>query len=482
MATHVEAPTSAQTATTAQGRGVAQPAPSHPADDAPVSAATSSGDPFKRTLTVFDMVVYCLIFMVPIAPFSIFGNVFQASNGMPALAYLIGMVAMLFTVLSFGVMIARFPSSGSIYAYTTGGMGKGIGFVTGWLMLLQYLVTPDLMYIMAAIALHQYLPEVPVWVWCAGFLIFVTAVTLRGISATIIVDRIALVIELLVLGAFLVLGVTYVIGHPETSSFSTNAIFDPKTFDMGAMMSAVSLCVFSYVGFGSVATLAEEAKDGRHGPSRAMLIAVLLLGAMFMSMCFVATCVDPTGQVFANNGDDGFYLVAQLVGGKWFGVLCAVAVAVALGVFTALAGQTSASRILYAMGNSGSLPKALAKVDDKTRVPVVATLFVSGLSAAMLFFLLQLGMDDIAKVTNFGALASYCLLNICVIWYYWIKQKDHSNPVRLLICPAIGAIVTLVIFISLDTVAHVVGFVWVAIGIAYYLVVTKVLHRGVEME
>ena len=154
-----------------------------------------------------------------------------------------------------------------------------------------------------------------------------------------------------------------------------------------------------------MATLAEEAKDGRYGPSRAMLIAVLLLGAMFMSMCFVATCVDPTGQVFANNGDDGFYLVAQLVGGKWFGVLCAVAVAVALGVFTALAGQTSASRILYAMGNSGSLPKALAKVDDKTRVPVVATLFVSGLSAVMLFFLLQLGMDDIAKVTNFGALA-----------------------------------------------------------------------------
>ena len=83
---------------------------------------------------------------------------------------------------------------------------------------------------------------------------------------------------------------------------------------------------------------------------------------------------------------------------------------------------------------------------------------------------------------DFGALASYCLLNICVIWYYCIKQKDHSNPVRLLICPAIGAVVTLVIFISLDTVAHVVGFVWVAIGIAYYLVVTKVLHRGVEME
>ena len=90
--------------------------------------------------------------------------------------------------------------------------------------------------------------------------------------------------------------------------------------------------------------------------------------------------------------------------------------------------------------------------------------------------------DPFKRTLTVFDMVVYCLLNICVIWYYWIKQKDHSNPVRLLICPAIGAVVTLVIFISLDTVAHVVGFVWVAIGIAYYLVVTKVLHRGVEME
>lgn len=446
--------------------------------DAPVPSNGS----FKRTLTVFDMVVYCLIFMVPIAPFSIFGNVFQASGGMPALAYLIGMVAMLFTVFSFGVMIGRVPSSGSICAYTSVGMGKGVGFVAGWLMLLQYLITPDLMYIMAALALHQYLPEVPVWAWCVGFLVFVTAVSLRGISTTIVVDRIALAVELLVLALFLVLGVRYVITNPGVASFSATAVFDPQAFDWGAMMGAVSLCVFSYVGFGSVATLAEEAKDARRGPARAMLVAVLLLGAMFMTMCLVATCVDPSGHVFAHDADDGFYLVAQLVGSRWFGVLCAVAVAVALGVFTALAGQTSASRILYAMGRSGSLPGFLAKVDSKNNTPVAAVLCVSGLSAAMLLPLLRLSMDDVARVTNFGALASYALLNVCVIWYCWVRQKDHAHPVRLLVCPAIGAAVTLAVFLSLDPVAHIVGCAWVVVGIAYYLVVTRVLHKNVEME
>ena len=92
---------------------------------------------FKRNLTVFDMVIYGLIFMVPIATFSLFGGVSNASGGMPALAYLVAFVAMIFTVLSFGMMINTFPSSGSIYTYTTKSIGKGIGFVAGWLMLLQ---------------------------------------------------------------------------------------------------------------------------------------------------------------------------------------------------------------------------------------------------------------------------------------------------------------------------------------------------------
>lgn len=445
------------------------------------TADSTQGDPFKRTLSVFDMVVYGLIFMVPIAPFSIFGDVFESSNGMPALAYLIGMVAVIFTALSFGVMVRRFPSSGSIYAYTTGGMGKGIGFIAGWLMLLQYLVLPDLMYIMASQALSQYLPSVPQWIWCVIFIAFVTAVTLRGIKTTIIVDRIALVVELIVLGMFIAFGVHYVLAHPSDASFSATALVNPKAFNLGDMLSAVSLCIFSFVGFGSIATLSEQAKDGRRGPAKAMLIAVLILGAIFAVLCFVATCVDPNGQAFIHNPDNGFYILAQMVGGSWFGVLCAVAVAIALGVFTALAAQSTVSRILYSMGKSGALPRALGKLHPKTNAPVVAILFVSALSLVMLTVMLPLGMDNVTKVSNFGALSSYFLLNICVVWYYWIKLKDHSNPLRLLICPIVGAVVVGALVFSLNTVAHIAGIAWIIVGVAYYLIETRVLHHTISM-
>lgn len=442
----------------------------------------AQNDGFKRTLSVFDMVIYGLIFMVPIAPFSIFGGVANASNGMPSIAYLISFVAMFFTVLSFGIMIKAFPSSGSIYTYASKSLGKAIGFIAGWLMLLQYLVSPDMVFIIAAEPLSHYIPAIPVWGWCLIFLGIVLVVSTRGIKTTMIVNKIALVCECIVLAMFLIFGVSYVLSHPATSGFTLDAFFDPSKFTMPSMMSAVSLAVFSFVGFGCVATLTEEAKNERTGPPRAMMIMVIILAALFALTCYIATCVDPTGALCRSDETNGFYLIAELVGGTWFGQLCALAVALAQGVFTGLVAQVSISRVLYVMGKSGSLPAPLAKMDKKRGVPLVATLFVSALSLVLLPFFLNIGMDGLAKVVNFGALGSYILLNICVFWYFWIKRKDHGNLLRYLICPIVGVLITASIFASLDPTAHLIGAAWIVIGIIYYLVATHIFKRTISME
>ena len=109
------------------------------ATESAVATKQKSGDPFEQTLTVKDMVVWGLICMVPISPMAIYGGVFADSGGMPTLAFLIGFVAVLFSVFSFGIMIRHFPSSGSIYTYVSHVFGRAMGFIAGWLMLLQYL-------------------------------------------------------------------------------------------------------------------------------------------------------------------------------------------------------------------------------------------------------------------------------------------------------------------------------------------------------
>lgn len=444
---------------------------------------TQSGT-FKQTLSVGAMVVYGLVFMMPVAPFAIYGNVFQASGGMPALPYVIGLVGMVFTVFSFGVMIRRFPSSGSIYTYVTKTMSTGMGFVTGWLMLLQYLITPNLVYLMAAQALNQYVPEVPVVVWCLAFNAFVTVVSLRSVETGIAVDRIALIGQLIVLGLFMGFAIHYVATNPDTASFAPTAFYSAQSFNLSDVMSAVSLCVMSYIGFGCIATLTQQAKDMRQGPPRAMLITLLVLGAMFIGTCYLACCVDPTGACFAKDANNGFYLVAEKCGGEWLGVVCAVTNALAYGLFSGLVGQVSVSHILYAMGTSGALPKRLGHLSEKG-VPRLATLFVSLFSLVTVLPFFWLGVDQVAKCSNFGALASYLLLNASVVWFCFIQPRRAHKPEghigRYLVCPLIGIVVVGWIFASLSAVALVVGFVWIAIGIAYYLVQTRVRHKVISL-
>src|SRR5215470_439639 len=92
----------------------------------------------KRVLTTTDLVVYGLIFMVPIAPFTIFGFVSSDSKGMAPLAYLLGLTGMFFTAMSYASMSRAFPMAGSVYSYVGRGLHEIAGFFSGWLILLDY--------------------------------------------------------------------------------------------------------------------------------------------------------------------------------------------------------------------------------------------------------------------------------------------------------------------------------------------------------
>src|SRR5215210_8475440 len=88
-----------------------------PATGDPGVEAFGYSQELKRSLSFTDLLVYGLIFMVPIAPFGIFGSVFQASGGMVALVYAIGGLAMAFTAASYSQMSRALPMARSVYTY-----------------------------------------------------------------------------------------------------------------------------------------------------------------------------------------------------------------------------------------------------------------------------------------------------------------------------------------------------------------------------
>src|SRR5476649_2606761 len=149
----------------------------------------------KRALSTRDLIIYGMIFMVPIAPFGVFGFVWGEAKGMVPLAYLLGLVGMFFTALSYATMSRAFHLAGSVYTYAHRGLHEIAGFFSGWLILLDYILAPSLLYLISAVALRPVFPDVPAWVWLALFISFNAAVNFVGIQFTARVNRYMLIME-----------------------------------------------------------------------------------------------------------------------------------------------------------------------------------------------------------------------------------------------------------------------------------------------
>src|SRR5258708_19485028 len=150
--------------------------------------------------------------MVPIAPYSVFGFVYNDAKGMVPLAYLVGLVGMFFTALSYAAMSRAFPLAGSVYTYAQRGLHEIAGFFSGWLILLDYILVPSLLYLFSAVALRPVLPGVPAWVWLALFISFNAAVNFVGIQFTARLNRYMLIFASAVLPLSLLLGLLALYG------------------------------------------------------------------------------------------------------------------------------------------------------------------------------------------------------------------------------------------------------------------------------
>ena len=157
----------------------------------------------KRSLTLKDLIVYGLVWAVPIAPFVVFGYVAEASMGMAGLTYLLTMAGMLLTANSYARLSAEFPVAGSSYFYVSKGMSGHLGFLIGWSVILDYLLVPPLMYLFGALAMQSIMPEVPLLVWLVLFIGLATIINYRGVELTMKVNKYILGGQLIVLVWFL---------------------------------------------------------------------------------------------------------------------------------------------------------------------------------------------------------------------------------------------------------------------------------------
>lgn len=423
----------------------------------------------KRVLTMKDLAIYGIAFMTPIAPAYIYGNATAITGGTLALAYTVAMVAMLFTAYSYGHMAAAFPIAGSTYSYTQRAINHHLGFFAGWAMFLDYVLVPLTVFMVGASYANAAVPAVPYVVWVFLIALVVTTVNYFGVEMAAKANLFLVAIMGAVVVIFIVVVAAAVLrGQGEGTLLSIRPFYNGKDFKAGALIAGGAIACFSFLGFDSITTMAEEAVNPRKDIGRAAIIACLIGGSLFIIQAYIAQLLWPDYTAFPSQ-DTALFDVAKAAGGAL--MAGAYTFAVILSTLTAgLTGQSSAARLLYGMGRDEVLPKKFfTHLHPKYKTPSY-NIFI--MCAIGLVGALTLNISLVTELLNFGGLFGFMCVNLSVIVYYFIRKKER-RPIPYLIMPAIGFLICLYLWLNLSSIAKVVGFSWLAIGLVYVLILTK---------
>jgi putrescine importer len=430
----------------------------------------------RRTLTLWDLILYGMIVLQPVAPMSAFGALSDRGRGHVVTAILIAMVAMLFTAISYGRMARAYPSAGSAFTYVAQEIHPSVGYVTGWSMVMDYIVNPLICVIWCAGQAHEFAPAIPVWGWKIVFALAFTLLNLRGIKTSARVNAGLTAGMSAVVVVIFVAAIRYIFGHPHGDPhFFTRPFYDPQTFTWDNLFGCTSIAVLSYIGFDGISTLSEEAENPRRNILLATVLTCVVIGFLSAAEVYIAQLVWPASEAFPNQDTAYVWAAARM----WAPLFTIVGFTLMVANFgSGMGAHIGAARLLYGMGRSNALPSSFfGMVDPKHQVPRNNVIFVGALAMIGSFFL-TFGRG--IELLNFGALIAFMGVNAAAFVRYFL----HAEKKKLwnLIPPVLGFFICLGLWWSLSRPAKIVGSIWMIAGIAFGIWKTRWFREPLSFE
>jgi amino acid transporter len=431
----------------------------------PEVLAAAKAPYFERSLGTRDLLVYGLVFVIPISPVPLFGVVFNASHGMVPLTYLLGFCAMMFTALSYMMMTREYPLAGSVYTYASKSLSPIVGFVTGWTVLLDYFLVPALSYVSGAIAIHSAFPKMPKQVFALAMLLAVTLVNCRGIRAVARANTLLLALQLSILMLFVVLAIHALSGGVAGAHFSLEPFYRSGEMTPAVIFGALSVAALSFLGFDAISTLSEESSNGAKGVARATILTLIVSAAFFVVQTWLACLffLEKTKLPAGNATNTAFYDVAELLGGYWFKFVLAVFGIVVAAFAGAVASQAAAARILFGMARDKVLPPSLAYLDPARNVPTRAIIVVATITLIVVLPSLDY-LEFLASTASFGAMFGFLILHLTVIFHFR-RLPSRRRWMRHFISPIVGFSITAYVLLNASINAKIAGSVWMVAGL-----------------
>ncbi len=430
---------------------------------------------FKKVLGLGSLVIFGLAYLAPTAVFNYYGPISVASHGMFPMCYLITTVAMFFTAYSYAQMSREFPISGSAYTYVQRSVHPNLGFMTGWVMLLDYLLLPMVCFLLIGIYMEVYVPVIPAWLWIVIVVLFSFLVNYIGVKVAARVDTVIIGAQILMCIGFAGVCIYSLsqggVDGTANGGFDVEAFYNSELFEFKAIMYPAAILCVSFLGFDAVSTFAEEAKNPKRDLPRAIMLICIGAGFLFVLMAYFAQAVWPVGFTMLEDADAGIFELAARLPVPHLDIVFLVVDNLA-SLACALSGIAAVIRIMYSMGRDNTLPKRFfGYMNPKTGIPSFNLALVSAIGLCAIFF-----ADNMlagAELISFGAITGFIMVNLSVPMYFARKKKQELNVLKHIIIPVIGIGICVALWINIAPNAKIIGFIWLALGLVVCGIKTK---------
>ncbi len=446
------------------------------------TSGTQSAAKLQKTLGLWHIIIIGLAYIQPMTLFDTFGLVSEESHYHVPTSYIVALIAILFTSISYGHMIRRYPSSGSAYTYAQKSIHPNVGFMVGWSSWLDYLLSPMVNIILAVIYLEALFPSVNHWIWVIVLTAFMTGVNLRGARFVANFNSWIVLVQLILIGTF-----TYLVYQklqmcvnadgPITAEtryqlWSLEPFWNELT-SVGALITGATLLCFSFTGFDSLSSLAEETKDTEKTLPKAIFLTALFAGVIFIISTYFMQIYfpnDPTTyfkDVAATQPD-----ILLLVGGSLFQSYV-LAFAIVTVMASGISAHAGVSRLMYVMGRDGVINKKIfGHISPKNFTPSYNILIVGAVALTAGF----MNLDIVISMISFGALTAFTFVNLSVISRYALRDgrtKNFKDILSFVIIPLLGFLSVFAMWLEIEETALKYGLWWAMFGILYLGYKTK---------
>jgi APA family basic amino acid/polyamine antiporter len=423
------------------------------------------------------------------------------------LSFVASGAACVFAALCYAEFASMVPVAGSAYTYAYATLGELLAWIIGWDLVLEYTVASATVahgwshyfidfigifkiHLPAAVSMAPFdynvatgemfktgsVMDLPALIIAA----ILTVVLVKGIresagfNAAMVAVKLAIVLLVIVVGAFYVDPANWRPFAPY--GYAGISLFGHTLFGQtGAggeplgMLAGAAVVFFAYIGFDSVSTHAEEAKNPKRDVPIGIIASLILCTVLYIGVSIVLTGMVPSHEI---NIDAPVSDAFKQVGLPWAQFL------VSLGALTGITSvllvmMLSQPRVLLAMARDGLLPKSFfGSVHPRFRTPWKATI-VTGICVGLMGAFIPLRI--LAELVNIGTLLAFIIVCLAVL-IMRIRHPDQPRPFRAPLfpyVPILGTITCLILMLSLPSENWLRLLVWLLIGFIIYFAYSR---------